>query len=279
MIVRFWFALFILSIGTAVAHAGDDGQRIFNRVCATCHMVDARGVPNTYPPLHENVGCRARQPQGREYLAGVLKYGLEGPIVVDRSTINGYMPMQPQLSSEEKASVLNYVASLSPQCSPVEPFTATEVDRALSEGEWDSEALMRLREALPQPSVPAVARVDSARDFTLYCQGCHTPRGDSVAGAVPELKGNLRVFASSPEGRAFLVRVPGVALSPLDDTRLASLLNWMIQSLGTDTTLTSFEPFTGNEVASYRGQAFVDVESERQRLVADLRAAGRKVSE
>ena len=41
----------------------------------------------------------------------------------------------------------------------------------------------------------------------------------------------LGSLLATPAGRAYLVRVPGVAQAPLDDERLAALLNWVSREL------------------------------------------------
>lgn len=276
-------AVLVLFAGGSQA---SDGQRIFNGVCAACHSPDARGVLHIYPELHEHVACEARLPEGRAYLAGVLKHGLEGAITVEGDHIDGYMPMQPQLSAADKAAVLNYVVSLSARCAgPVEPFTAAEVEAALSDAKWNSESLHELREKLME-SVP-VSRADApgsaaqsasiaqaAKDWALFCRGCHTPDGTGVPGSVPTLRRNVSLFASEAEGRAFLVRVPGVAFAPLDDARVANLLNWVIQTFSDTPLPESFTLYTGAEVAAYRHKPLVDVETARDHLLAELRMTG-----
>jgi mono/diheme cytochrome c family protein len=282
--------LLLLTLGTAVAHA-DEGARLFNRVCAACHMPDARGVENTFPELREHVACEAQRSGGREYLAGVLKHGLEGPISVDGTRVDGYMPMATQLSSAQKAAVLNYVVSLSSRCvDRVAPFTAAEVDAALDDPKWNSETLHDLRESiLGVPSAgenwaPRSDLLDSsqhldraAEDFTLFCQGCHTPRGEGVPGKVPALRGNLGFFLRSASGRAFLVKVPGVAFAPLDDVRLANLLNWVIRSFAVGSTSALFFPYGADEVAAYRREPFVDVDAARASIVASLSSSDSQI--
>ena len=110
----------------------------------------------------------------------------------------------------------------------------------------------------------------TARDFALHCQGCHTPRGEAVAGWVPALRDSVGVFLHTPEGRAFLVQVPGIAFAPLEDQRLAELLNWMVQSLSAAQLPAAFVPYSAAEVAAYRRQALVDVDKARAQVVAQL---------
>src|SRR5262245_58917235 len=76
----------------------------------------------------------------------------------------------------------------------------------------------------------AAAAAPPAEDYLLHCSGCHGQSGAGVPGVVPPLSG-LSSFLASPEGRAYLVRVPGVAQSSLDDERLAALLNWVMREM------------------------------------------------
>ena len=62
-----------------------------------------------------------------------------------------------------------------------------------------------------------------AIDYTVHCQGGHLRDGSATPGRVPALAGSLGRFTRIPAGRAYLVRVPGVAQSPLDDAALAAL--------------------------------------------------------
>ena len=67
-------------------------------------------------------------------------------------------------------------------------------------------------------------------DYLLHCSGCHQQSGAGVPELVPPLSG-LAPFLATAEGRAYLVRVPGVAQAALDDDRLATLLNWVLREM------------------------------------------------
>ena len=78
------------------------------------------------------------------------------------------------------------------------------------------------------PGAP-LERVEGARaDFTFRCRGCHGFAGEGTPGHVPRLDGFVGLFTQVPGGRDYLMRVPGVASSVLDDARLAAVLNWML---------------------------------------------------
>jgi len=106
-------------------------------------------------------------------------------------------------------------------------------------------------------------------NYMLQCMGCHTPDGSGEPGRVPSVKETLVPFAGSPDGRRFLVQVPGAAQSTLSDAELAELLNWMIQNLSL-TRSAGVPPFTAKEVASYRRTPLVAVQATRATLIRQL---------
>ncbi len=105
----------------------------------------------------------------------------------------------------------------------------------------------------------------------LHCQGCHLPDGSGMPGRVPDLRGELARFLDVPGGRAFLVRVPGSALSALDHGSLAAVLNWMLARFGPEASARGAPPYLAAEVARYRQDALLDVAGERGRLVRAIR--------
>lgn len=102
-------------------------------------------------------------------------------------------------------------------------------------------------------------------DYLLNCSGCHRPdaRGSEI---VPPLT-DIAPFLATPDGRAYLVRVPGVAQSPLSDDRVAALLNWALGEFG---GATGFVPYSAAEVASLRSDPLRDPLAERDRIKRGL---------
>jgi mono/diheme cytochrome c family protein len=103
----------------------------------------------------------------------------------------------------------------------------------------------------------------------LHCQGCHLDDGRETPGTIPALLGVGR-FLSVEGGREFLVQVPGVSLSVIDDQDLAELVNWMLYRFSPEGIPADFEPYTAEEVARYRRSPLVEVETVRARLIAAL---------
>ncbi len=113
---------------------------------------------------------------------------------------------------------------------------------------------------------------EPAVNYMLHCMGCHTPDGGGEPGHVPSVRNTLVPFANSPDGRRFLVQVPGSAQSRLSDAELAEVLNWMIANLSA--TPGPFRRFTADEVTEYRRTRLAAVAPARARLVARTGGGG-----
>jgi mono/diheme cytochrome c family protein len=105
-------------------------------------------------------------------------------------------------------------------------------------------------------------------NYQLQCMGCHTADGAGQPGRVPSVRDSLGRLALTPEGRSYLIRVPGVAQSPLSDADTAAVLNWMIKTLS-DSPPDRFDAFTAEEVARWRHQPLAEVSAARAALLSD----------
>lgn len=117
----------------------------------------------------------------------------------------------------------------------------------------------------PEPS----AQLDYAR----HCSGCHLISGEGIAGEVPALKDFVGYFLRSPEGRAYLPRVPGVAYSPLSTARLAALLNWVLDKFSATLLPAQWRPYTTAEVEALRARPLTDPAVERAQVLQGLVAS------
>jgi mono/diheme cytochrome c family protein len=104
-------------------------------------------------------------------------------------------------------------------------------------------------------------------DYALNCQGCHRADGVGTPGSVPALVGSVGRFLRVPGGREFLVRVPGVSQSALDDASLAALLNWVLGRFGRPEMPADVTPYDAAEVGRLRRSPFTDVEGVRGQLI------------
>jgi mono/diheme cytochrome c family protein len=102
--------------------------------------------------------------------------------------------------------------------------------------------------------------------YMLHCAGCHGMDGRGIPPEVPTITGAVGQYLGSPDGRRYLVQVPGAAQSLLDDGALAEVLNWILAELGGESVRGGFQPFTAAEVHGYRRAATGDVDALRRRL-------------
>ena len=104
----------------------------------------------------------------------------------------------------------------------------------------------------------------AAEDYVLHCSGCHRADGRGTPGVVPSLR-TLAPLLARPGAREYLARVPGVAQAPLDDARLAALLDWVLRELS---GLRDAPPYTAAELASWRRTPLRDPKAARAALGA-----------
>ena len=64
-----------------------------------------------------------------------------------------------------------------------------------------------------RPASPLQRLTGPRADFALRCRGCHGFAGEGTPGHVPRLDGFVGLFTQVPDGRDYLMRVPGVARS------------------------------------------------------------------
>jgi cytochrome c peroxidase len=79
-----------------------------------------------------------------------------------------------------------------------------------------------------------------ATNYALHCQGCHLEDGTGLPGKIPSLAPGLARLAITPEGRAALLRIPGIANAPISDAELATLLDWTLHRFASDAAAASF---------------------------------------
>lgn len=125
---------------------------------------------------------------------------------------------------------------------------------------------------LPLISAQAQDTVRSpAFNYRLHCQGCHKADGSGQPDYVPELNGGIAKFLHSNAGRDYLVRVPGVAYSDLNNKDTALLLNWMIYTFDPDHAPAHFIPYTEEEVSRLRNNPISDACAARASVVRQLK--------
>jgi hypothetical protein len=114
-------------------------------------------------------------------------------------------------------------------------------------------------------------------NYQLQCAGCHLGNGmGSAANDTPRLTGFVGNFLKVPGGREFLVRVPGMSQSALNNAQLADLLNWLIREdgLAGKSTPANYQPYSAEEVAELRHKAMLNLPGTRAELIKAMRAQG-----
>ena len=90
---------------------------------------------------------------------------------------------------------------------------------------------------------------DAQARYLLHCRGCHLANGSGVPPDVPTLVDEIGRLVASPAGREYVVRVPFVSQSALDDEDLAVVLNWILETFNADTLPADFQSYSAVEIA------------------------------
>jgi mono/diheme cytochrome c family protein len=134
-------------------------------------------------------------------------------------------------------------------------------------------ALTARAEQSRQERIPALAALQvpgsspkAAQLYATNCMGCHGGDGQGVAGKIPPLN-QMVEFMRTPEGRIFLIRVPGAANSSLSDADLADVLNWMLLYFSPKASAGTWHPYTAAEITAYRRPGLSEVHATRGALL------------
>jgi len=173
--MRFLMALWTLYVGGTVLAA--DGQALYQTYCAACHQADGQGIPGTYPFLDGPIGRLSSLPEGREFLAATVLFGLKGEMVQRGVTYDGAMPgFAGALSDEEVATLLNWLKAQwkNPELGAGAPdYTPQEVEKVRKLALTPEEVFQRLQavEAILHRNTPGGGR-----------EGCGAPGGRGKGG-------------------------------------------------------------------------------------------------
>ncbi|MEO2032071.1 MAG: cytochrome c [Planctomycetaceae bacterium] len=110
---------------------------------------------------------------------------------------------------------------------------------------------------------------DAQMRYLLHCRGCHLANGSGVPPEVPSLVDEIGRLVASPAGREYVVRVPGVSQSALDDEDLAVVLNWILETFNADTLPADFRSYSSDEIAAAREKVLADPLRYRRSLRLD----------
>jgi len=122
----------------------------------------------------------------------------------------------------------------------------------------------------------AAARADQSLQtlYTLNCSGCHGAGGLGVPEAgIPNLNEAGR-YVRTTLGREYLIEVPGLSQSRLDDATAARLLNWVLRKFSAERLPPDFKPYSAAEVTRFRADKVSDPKARRDAILAELRDRG-----
>ena len=116
----------------------------------------------------------------------------------------------------------------------------------------------------------AIAAESPQNLYRLNCWGCHHENGEGIPGTAPSLR-NAADYLKVPGGREYLIRVPGVSQSLLNDADTALVMNWIIGNFSPGRVPADFKPFTAEEIHQARAEAHMyDITETRTRLLHEM---------
>ncbi|MBI3483144.1 MAG: cytochrome c [Bacteroidetes bacterium] len=83
------------------------GQVLYEKHCSNCHQKTGQGLGRVYPPLASSDYLDANF----EKLLCLMKYGVQGEIVVNGKSFNKPMPAIPSLTELEIAEITTYIGN------------------------------------------------------------------------------------------------------------------------------------------------------------------------
>ncbi len=119
---------------------------------------------------------------------------------------------------------------------------------------------------------PARVRAEPPQKlYELNCWGCHGVNGEGVKNTAPTLVGVAK-FLKVPGGRAYLIEVPGVSYSKLNDAEVAAVMNWVLGNFSKKNLSAGFTPYTAAEVGRYRKIHLPRLAETRKHLIKEIAA-------
>lgn len=103
----------------------DEGKRLYEQHCQSCHMEDGSGLKNLIPPLAQADYLHTH----RDGLPCIIRHGMEGSIVVNGVEYNKEMPGVEHLRPDHITNLLNYIQTNFGNNNP--RYTIAEVEKLL----------------------------------------------------------------------------------------------------------------------------------------------------
>jgi mono/diheme cytochrome c family protein len=177
------------------------GAEAYTASCAACHQPNGQGVADTFPALAGHAPTLLAHPGGRDYLARLVVYGLEGEITANGKPFNGAMPaLGETLNDAQLAGALDYVLHSwgNDKALPADfhPFTAADIATARTTKLTVAEVYGLRGQIMPAnlapreaSAPPAFTQEQADRGHAIYrrsCQDCHGANlNDGEFGGAP----------------------------------------------------------------------------------------------
>jgi cytochrome c551 len=81
------------------------GEQLYIKHCSNCHQTNGTGLGRVYPPLHQSDFID----NNFEQVICLMKYGIEGELVVNGIQFNQAMPGIPSLTDLEVGQLATYI--------------------------------------------------------------------------------------------------------------------------------------------------------------------------
>lgn len=103
---RFLYIPFLLVLFTGCfTERGDEGELLYGRHCASCHLENGEGLRGIIPPLVNSDYTE----KNRDILACLIRQGIHGPITVNGKEYNQPMPGNQSLTEADLTNIINYL--------------------------------------------------------------------------------------------------------------------------------------------------------------------------
>ena len=104
-LVLFFITIAMISKAQSLKISMDRGQKVYEKVCLSCHMADGGGVPHLNPPLSQTsyvLGDKSK-------IIYIVLTGMTDRIPIDDEFYSNNMASHKDLSDQQIADVLTYV--------------------------------------------------------------------------------------------------------------------------------------------------------------------------
>lgn len=81
------------------------GEQLYTKHCSNCHQTNGTGLGRVYPPLHQSDFME----KNFEQVICLMKFGVQGELVVNTVSYNQAMPGIPTLTDLEVAQIATYI--------------------------------------------------------------------------------------------------------------------------------------------------------------------------